>query len=198
MRRRGAYNPCMFHALASSFGSSVAERLTLLVNHVLAAEPVATRRLRAHSGRRLRLQLGGWPTLLPPLPDLAFCVTPAGLFEWCGADAPQDVDLQLRLDASNPALLLARFAAGEQPKVEVQGDAQFAADLSWLMDNLRWDVQDDLERLVGKAPAHEIARIGSSLAVGLRQALRTLSGWAARTPRSPAGEPSGAPAAGPK
>ncbi|MEO8123447.1 MAG: hypothetical protein ABI633_05305 [Burkholderiales bacterium] len=188
----------MFHALASSFGSSVAERLTLLVNHVLAAEAVATRRLRAHSGRSLRLQLDGWPALLPPLPDLVFRVTPAGLLEWCGADAPQVVDLQLRLDASNPALLLARFAAGEQPKVDVQGDAQFAADLSWLMDNLRWDVQDDLERLVGKAPAHEIARIGSALAVGLRQALRTLSGWAARKPSSPAGEPSGEPATGPK
>jgi len=188
----------MFNALAASLGNSVAERLTLLVNHVLAAEPVATRRLRAHSGRRLRLQLEGWPALLPPLPDLAFRVTPAGLLEWCGADAPREVDLQLRLDASNPALLLSRLAAGEQPKVDVQGDAQFAADLSWLMDNLRWDVQDDLERVVGKAPAHEIARIASALAVGLRSALRTLSGWAARAPGSPAGEPPAAPASGPK
>jgi ubiquinone biosynthesis protein UbiJ len=105
------------------------------------------------------------------------------------------VDLQLRLDAANPALLLARIAAGEQPRVDVQGDAQFAADLSWLMDNLRWDVQDDLERLVGPAPAHEIARIGRLLASGLRHDLRTLSGLAARTPRT---EPPGEPAAGPR
>ena len=188
----------MFHALASSFGSALAQRLTLLVNHVLAAEEVATRRLRVHGGRSLRLQLDGWPVLLPPLPELAFRVTPAGLFERCGADAPEDVDLHLRLDGSNPALMLARLASGEQPKVDVQGDAQFAADLSWLMDNLRWDVQDDLERVVGKAPAHEIARIASALAVGLRNALRALSGWAARAPGSPAGEPPVAPASGPK
>ena len=185
----------MFHALASSFGSALAQRLTLLVNHVLAAEEVATRRLRVHGGRSLRLQLDGWPALLPPLPELAFRVTPAGLLEWCGADAPHDVDLQRRHDAANPALLLARLASGEQPRVDVQGDAQFAADLSWLMDNLRWDVQDDLERLVGPAPAHEIARIGRLLASGLRQALRTLSGLAARTPRT---EPPGEPAAGPR
>lgn len=185
----------MFHALASSFGSALAQRLTLLVNHVLAGEAVATHKLRAHDGRALRLQLDGWPALLPPLPDLAFRVTPAGLLEWCGAEAPQDVDLQLRLDASNPAMLLALVAGGEQPRVDVQGDAQFAADLSWLMDNLRWDVQDDLERLVGPAPAHEIARIGRLLADGLRQALRMLSGMAVRTPRT---EPTGVPAAGPR
>lgn len=179
MPNRGAYNPCMLHTLASSLGRALAERLTLLINHVLAAEPVATRKLRAHAGRSLRLELDGWPALLPPLPDLAFRVTPAGLLEWCAADAPAEVDLHLRFDASNPALMLARLAAGEQPKVDVQGDAQFAADLSWLIDNLRWDVQDDLERLVGKAPAHEIARIGRLFAAGLRQALRALSGWAA-------------------
>ncbi len=121
---------------------------------------------------------------LPPLPDLAFRVTPAGLLEWCGTDAPAVVDLHLRLATSNPALMLARLASGEPPEVEVQGDAQFAADLSWLMDNLRWDVQDDLERLIGRAPAHEVTRIGRGLASGLRQALGALSGWAARAPTS--------------
>ena len=165
----------MFHALASSIGQSLAERLTLLANHVLAAEPVATRKLAAHSGRCLRVELEGRPTWLAALPVPAFRVTPAGLLEWCGADAPQTSDLHLRVAASNPALLLAQVATGELPKVEVQGDAQFAADLSWLMDNLRWDVQDDLERLIGRAPAFEVARIGRVLASGLRQALRALS-----------------------
>ena len=34
-----------------------------------------------------------------------------------------------RCDASNPALVMARWAAGERPRVEVQGDAAFAADV---------------------------------------------------------------------
>lgn len=174
----------MFHALASSIGHSLAERLTLLANHVLAAEPVATRKLAAHSGRCLRVELEGRPTWLAALPDPAFRVTPAGLLEWCGADAPQTSDLHLRVAASNPALLLAQVATGELPKVEVQGDAQFAADLSWLMDNLRWDVQDDLERLIGRAPAFEVARIGRVLASGLRQALRALSDRHAGSPNA--------------
>ena len=35
----------------------------------------------------LALQLAGWPRLLPPPPTLAFRVTPAGLLDWCGAQA---------------------------------------------------------------------------------------------------------------
>jgi len=172
----------MLHALTSSLQAAFVERLVLLLNHVLAAEPVATERLRPHSGRSLQLRLDGWPALLPPLPELAFRVTPAGLLDWCGAEPLESSDLRMRLDASNPALTMVQWAAGERPRVEVQGDAQFAADLSWLMDNLRWDVQDDLARLVGQAPAHEIARVGRLLAVGLREALQALSGWAVRAP----------------
>ena len=170
----------MFNAIASSLRAAFAERLTLLLNHVLAAESVATERLRAHSGRSMLLQLDGWPALLPPLPELSFRVTAAGLLEWYSLAPPPEPDLRLRLDVSNPALAMAQWAAGERPRVDVQGDAQFAADLSWLMDNLRWDVQDDLARIVGQAPAYEIARIGALFASGLRDAVRALSGWASR------------------
>ena len=172
----------MIHALTSALQSVLAERLTLLLNHVLGAEPVATARLRAHAGRMLVLRFEGWPALLPPLPPLAWRVTPAGLLEACAhADTTAQPDLRLGLDASNPALALAQWSAsGDWPRVEIQGDAQFAADLSWLMENLRWDVQDDLARLVGQAPAHELARIGRLLAGGLRSALGLLPGAAPR------------------
>jgi len=181
----------MLHAIASSLQTAFVERVLLLLNHVLAAEPVATQRLRSHSGRTMRLQLDGWPTLLPTLPELAFRVTPAGLLEWCGLEALADqADLRLRLDASNPALALAHWATGQKPRVDVQGDAQFATDLSWLIDNLRWDVQDDLARLVGQAPAHEIARVGRVFAEGLRSTVRTLASWATR---SPPGDPGPGP-----
>jgi ubiquinone biosynthesis accessory factor UbiJ len=172
----------MFHVLTSAVQGALVDRLTLLLNHVLGSERVATDRLRGHAGRTLRLQFDGWPALLPPLPHLAYRVTPAGLLEACtGAALPAEPDLRLTIDAANPALALARWSAsGELPRVDVSGNAQFAADLSWLMENLRWDVQDDLARLVGQAPAHELARIGRLIAAGLRGALGTLSGAAAR------------------
>lgn len=171
----------MIHALTAAVQAALIERLTLLLNHVLGAEAVATERLRGHAGRVLQLRFDGWPALLPALPQVAYRVTPAGLLETCsGADALAQADLRLGIDASNPALALAQWSAsGDWPRVEIQGDAQFAADLSWLMENLRWDVQDDLARLIGQAPAHELARVARLLAAGLRGALGVLSGGAA-------------------
>ena len=182
--RPHAYNPCMFHALNTLIGVAAIERLTLLINHVLSAEPVATQRLHTHTGRCVQLHFDGWPGALPPLPAVAFRVTPAGLVEWCGAEAPTEADLRVSVDASNPALSVVQALTGARPKVEVAGDAAFATDLNWLFDNLRWDVQDDLERVVGAAPAREIARLASGIAAGLREAVLALSGLAARGPMS--------------
>ncbi|MFO1287158.1 MAG: hypothetical protein U1F49_11870 [Rubrivivax sp.] len=74
----------MFDALANLLAPPVLERLTLLLNHVLRAEPAASARLAAHSGRTFSMQLANWPPLLPVPPALAWRVTPAGLLEWCG------------------------------------------------------------------------------------------------------------------
>ena len=184
-----AYNPCMLHSLNAMLGAAAIERITLLVNHVLAAEPVATERLRAHGGRCIGLHFEGWPALLPALPSTAFRVTPAGLVEWCGDDVPVDPDLRVSIDASNPALAMAQALAGTYPKVDVAGDAAFAADLNWIFDNVRWDVQDDLARIVGQSPAREIARIAGGVAAGLREAVRSLTGLVARGRDGAAGSP---------
>ncbi|HZE90121.1 MAG TPA: hypothetical protein VE029_00210 [Rhizobacter sp.] len=164
-------------------GAAAMQRITLALNHVLSSEPVAAQRLRPHAGRSIQLHLANWPALLPKLPELTFAVTPAGLLDWVDHEAPPLIDLQLTLDASNPAKSLMQGLAGERPHVEVVGNAQLAADVSWLLDNLRWDVQDDLARLVGTGPAREIARFGSLLAAGLRETVRTVSSWAEHAPR---------------
>ncbi len=174
----------MFHTIQSALAHEGMERATLLVNHVLASEPAAAQRLRAHVGQRLRLQVNGWPGWLPPLPDLTFRITPAALVEWCGPAAEgqlsEPVDLQIGIDASNPAKALMQALAGERPRVDVAGDAAFATDVNWLFDNLRWDIEDDLATIVGPAPAHEMARLGRGLAGGLREALNTLGAMAGR------------------
>jgi len=165
----------MFHSLNSLIGQAAVERLTLVVNHVIAAEPVAVERLRPHAGRCIQLHFDAWPSLLPALPPTAFRVTPAGLVEWCDDDVAAEPDLRVGIDASNPALAMAQALTGTRPKVEVAGDAAFATDLNWLFDNLRWDVQDDLARVVGPAPAREIARLAGGIAAGVREAVRTLT-----------------------
>lgn len=168
----------MLQALTALLAPPMMERLTLVINHVLASESVATERLKPHQGRTLRLHLQRWPTLLPAPPALAMRVTPAGLLEWCGAEPPAEADLELRVDAPNPALLGMQWLAGETPAVELQGDAALAGDVNWLIANLRWDVEADLERLFGARLAHELARAGGGVARGLRRALQGGAGLA--------------------
>lgn len=175
-----AYNPRMLQALAAVASNAVLERATLLVNHVLASEPVAQQRLREHAGRCIQLRYLAWPSLLPPVPPMAFRVTPAGLVEWCGADIPAQADLTVSIDASNPALLVARTLVGERPRIEVAGDAAFATDVNWLFDNLRWDLEDDLARVVGAAPAREMSRLARAVSAAVRESVRTLAGLAER------------------
>ncbi|MBS0446526.1 MAG: hypothetical protein JSR59_11315 [Proteobacteria bacterium] len=172
----------MFHALQAAGRAAAIERAVLLLNHVMAAEPAATARMRTHAGRCIRLQFDGWPQILPPWPPLAFRVTPAGLFEWCDDEAPADADLRITVDASNPLLGLLQLATGERPRVDVSGDSALAADIVWLLDNLRWDVEDDLARVFGAAPAREIARLGRVVAAGLRAAARRFAGTPSASP----------------
>jgi len=161
----------MLNALASLVAPATMQRVTLLLNHVLRAEPAAMQRLAAHRGRTLQVEVSGWPTLLPPPPRLAFAVTAAGLLEWLADDASPP-ELSLRVDASNPAGLAAGFVLGDPPTVEIVGDAAFAADVSWVIDHVRWDIEADLERALGPRVAHELARGGAALAGALREALR--------------------------
>lgn len=156
------------------------ERLTLLLNHVLGSEPAAVERLRPHAGRAIEIQLEAWPALLPRPPCLRFRITPAGLLEWESAPTAAAAELEVRLDASNPALLLLDALSGANPSLRVQGDATLATDVNWLFENLRWDIEADLERLLGAAAAHEVARTGAWLARGLRAALQGAGSLAAR------------------
>lgn len=168
----------MLDALSNLLAPAVLERLTLVMNHVLRAEPAAVERLHPHAGRSLTMQLTGWPALLPPPPLLVWRVTPAGLLEWGGTQADAaaaPADLRITVDARNPAALLARALAGERPSVQVEGDAAFAADIGWLLQNLRWDVAADLERFFGPVLAHQLHQAGRALARGLRAALDTLA-----------------------
>ena len=169
----------MLQNLNALLAPALMDRLVLVVNHVLSAEPQAVQRLLPHRGKVLRLELLQLPRLLPVPPPLAFVVTPAGLVEWCRE--PVDADLRVRLEANNPAALALQVLRGAMPPLVIEGDAQLAADVDWLLKNLRWDVADDLDRLFGPAVAHELHRLGSGLGSALRSAMQGASNLAGRT-----------------
>jgi ubiquinone biosynthesis accessory factor UbiJ len=145
-------------------------RFVLLANHVLTAAPVAPERLKAHVGRVLRIEVEGWSLPLPPPPPLALRITPAGLLEAVEAAEALDgrADLRLRVDATDPLAAARRVATGQLPTVHIEGDVSLAADVNWVIANVRWDIAADLERVFGPAVADGLSRLGGSALNTLR------------------------------
>lgn len=139
----------------------VQQRVVLLLNHVLAQEPEALARLTRQKGRVVEARAAAF--------TLKLAVTPAGLFE--RAEAAATVDLALTLTDFSPLQLVQTALRGDKPPVRIEGDVQFAAEINWLVDNVRWDLEEDLARVVGDVPAHAIGEAARRLATGLRQML---------------------------
>jgi ubiquinone biosynthesis accessory factor UbiJ len=176
----------MLHALSQSLTPAVMERITLMVNHVLGSEPVAQERLRLHAGKSLLVELAGWPGFLPSPPPLAWQITAAGLLEWHAAATPNEgsslpaapTDLRLRVHLADPATLLSRLLANQPPEVDIEGEAQLAADVGWLVQNLRWDLAADLERFLPMPVVQALSQLGRGVAQALRAALARWPGAA--------------------
>ncbi|MDP2742650.1 MAG: hypothetical protein Q8O50_04170, partial [Hydrogenophaga sp.] len=65
-------------------------------------------------------------------------------------------------------------------------------------DNVRWDVEEDLSRFVGDAPAHTLGKFARAAAQALQSFLARLpEGFAVRSPFSPTSPPTPAPSAAP-
>ena len=80
-------------------------------------------------------------------------------------------DLVLTVAGESPLALIQSALSGVRPAVSIEGDVQLAAEIAWLAENLRWDAEEDLSRLIGDAPAFALANAGRKLTGGLRQIL---------------------------
>ena len=134
-------------------------RLVLFLNHVLAQEPEATSRLVRQKGSVVLVQ---WREF-----SLRLLVTPAGLLDI--ADAARTPDLTLVVADESPFVLAQTALRGDKPAIRIAGDVQLAAEINWLVDHVRWDVEEDLARVVGDVPAHTVAQVAQRAAQALRQ-----------------------------
>lgn len=141
----------------------VQNRVVLFLNHVLMQEPQAQQRLRRQLGKPVRVQWGDF--------HLSLAATAAGLLE--RANGEQQPQLHVTLTQTSPFAVVRQVVAGERPAVDIQGDVQLAAEVAWLVDNVRWDVEEDLARVVGDSVAH-------TLVGGVRSAVSALKAFVER------------------
>jgi ubiquinone biosynthesis protein UbiJ len=130
-----------------------------VVNHLLAREQWARDRLVPFAGQRVRFRLA-------PLPDLVLEIDESGLV---GACTDEDVALTLAIPPAALPRILARDEAALR-EVALDGDAGLAGTVQFLFNNLRWDVEEDLSRVVGDVLAHRMTGAARAFAAWQRQA----------------------------
>ena len=138
------------------------------INRLTGAAPVARQRLGKFAGRTARFQVGPF--------DAAFTVQTTG--EVLPAVDAAAGDLEVRLSP----FLLPRLAARDESAfrdIEMTGDADFAAEIAFLARNLRWDVEEDLSKVVGDAAAHRAVGAATATADWGRDAAERLAASAA-------------------
>lgn len=119
------------------------------LNHLLESAAWARARLVPHAGRSACIEL-------PPL-SLSFILTADGRVAAQPDTMPADVRILLpagapwrMLDGLDKLLAVAR----------VEGNAELATELSFVFRHLRWDVEEDLSRMVGDVAAHRLTEAG--------------------------------------
>ena len=167
------------------------QRMVLFLNHVLMQEPEATGRLVRQKGRVARVQWRAY--------SMALVITPAGLLNLAPEAAVPD--LQIEVTETSPFALAQGALRGDKPAIRIEGDVQLAAEINWLVDHVRWDVEEDLARVIGDAPAYTVAQIAGRAAQALRQFVGSRMGSAPATtsavvPVPPAASGSGTDRAG--
>ena len=146
------------------------------VNHVLKGSPLALERLRPHAGRTVAFHFG-------PL-ALALTVQSTGEVASAAPGVPRDLEVRIS------PFLAPRLAAGEEAafrEIEMEGDAELAQEVSFLVRNLSWDVEEDLSRVVGDIAAHRIVGAARGLArwsrdASLRMAQGAAEYWTEESP----------------
>lgn len=127
------------------------------INHLLARESWARERLSPHAGHTAQL------TVTPI--TLHLQVTEDGYVRALD-EAPMQSPSNVRIEV--PLTALGDFATGGQAAVmkhvKIEGDAEFANTISYLAQHLRWEIAEDLSRLIGDTAAHRLTETARAAA----------------------------------
>jgi ubiquinone biosynthesis protein UbiJ len=138
-----------------------AASFSAFVNHLLITAAWARESLAEHAGKVAVLEM--FPV------RIAVAVDADGRLRAAPAGAAPAVTIRL-----THATALQILAEGE--KADIEGDTGFAAAISKVAANLRWDVEEDLSRVFGDIAAHRMADAGRTASAWPRQAATSLAG----------------------
>src|SRR5690606_1766250 len=139
-------------------------------NMLLRREDWARERLSRHAGKTLRFAVGAFKT--------GFVLQSDGYVQVSDPAVVPDVILTVPAArfADLPSVLRSRDPAAIAAIMHVQGSAGLAQVVSDLARDLRWDLGDDLSRIVGDVAAARLTSFGRNAASGMQSAAIRLAG----------------------
>ncbi len=141
-----------------------------MLNTLLQREDWARDRLSRHAGKTARFIVGSIKTSLT--------VRAGGLVQ--SSDPAIVPDVTLTIPAGKMAQLPAVLRAGDPSLLtellHIEGDAGLAHLVSDLARDLRWDVEDDLSRVLGDVAARRLLQTGRNIAAGVQSSAERLAG----------------------
>jgi ubiquinone biosynthesis accessory factor UbiJ len=135
------------------------------LNHLLDTEAWARARLVPFAGDTVEFAL-------PPLPALRLGIESDGRLRPAARVGAPSLLVRLGPEAG------AAFLRGEDHfmrAIDVSGNAKLAAEVLVLVRHLRWDVEEDLSRVVGDIAAHRLVGWGRSFTAWQRDAIAQLA-----------------------
>lgn len=136
----------------------------LAVNHLLGQAAWARDKLKPFAGHTAKFSV-------PPF-EAAFLILDDGRI---AAPAPEAVpEVSISLPATAPLLALQGHDVLMR-SARLEGSADFAEALGFVIRHLRWDAEEDLSKLVGDIAAHRLVKTGGEVIAWQQQAARNLA-----------------------
>lgn len=135
------------------------------LNHLLRQNPWATERLRPFAGKTLRLHL-------PPL-RTSLTLDASGECLPAAPDSPVDAEIHVPFGA---ALRMLADPDSAMNLATLQGDMDLATTFGKVLQQMRWDAEEDLSRIVGDIPAHQLTQTGARIRQELSRQALSLAG----------------------
>jgi ubiquinone biosynthesis protein UbiJ len=123
-----------------------------VINHLLKSASWARERLKPCAGKIARFKLAPF--------TVALVILDSG--EVADAPALASADASFTLTAGIALRMLAHDPHAWQ-QVEVSGDTELTREILYVVQNLRWDVEEDLSRVFGDVAAHRMASAAHEL-----------------------------------
>jgi ubiquinone biosynthesis accessory factor UbiJ len=144
--------------------------LVRAINHILEREQWALHDLSHHQGRVIELIL--------PIGSMQWQIQDDSFIALLSEVHPHP-DLVLEVDANSFSALSApqgTIKDRAMRAVKITGDAQLAQLIAKLSNQLRWEYEEDLAKMIGDAPAHFICTQAKRFAQATEKAIVDLQG----------------------